>query len=172
MAFKKPYYSRLYEMSSFTFLRYKASASRELRTRDHRNEVMVLSPRQGASRMKQAVRTDAHDFGATPPRSASMCIKTLLRLKVSYFAYHVRVLCSTDIFCSLAKAPKHSWAHAPYMPLANSGPIIGSSQLLAAYYSSTRFVGRVISAVHPSGTTNRKHPQTQFGYKRGLTGRC
>ena len=54
--------------------RFRATASRELRTRVHRNKVAGQPPRHGASIMKQAVRTDACDFGATPPRSASMFI--------------------------------------------------------------------------------------------------
>ena len=53
---------------SAKFTRFRASARRELRTRNHRNEVTGQSPRHGASRMKQTVRTDACDFGATPPR--------------------------------------------------------------------------------------------------------
>ena len=72
----RPRDSRLSEMSGFSFLRYRASASREPRTRDHRNEVTSQSPWHGASGMKQAVLTDACDFGATPPRSAPMFINT------------------------------------------------------------------------------------------------
>ena len=74
--FARPHYSRLSEMSSFALLRYRASASRELRTRDHRNnEVTGQSSRHGASRMRQTVRTDAPGFGATPPRNAPIFIK-------------------------------------------------------------------------------------------------
>ena len=51
--FARPRDSRLSEMSSCKFLRYRASASRELGTRDHRNEVTGQSPRHGASRMEQ-----------------------------------------------------------------------------------------------------------------------
>ena len=72
--FSRPRVSRLSEMSIFTFLRYKASASLELRTRDHRNEATSQSPRFGASRMKQTVHTGACGFGATPPRSAATFI--------------------------------------------------------------------------------------------------
>ena len=72
--FARPHYSRLSEMRSFKLLRYKAAASRELRTRHHRNEVTGQSTRHGASRIKQAVLTDACAFGATPPLSASMFI--------------------------------------------------------------------------------------------------
>ena len=64
--------SPLSEMSSFEFLSFTASASSELSTRDHRIKVTVQSTRHGASEIKQAVRTDACGFGATPPRSASM----------------------------------------------------------------------------------------------------
>ena len=62
---------RLPEMSRFKFLWHTDPTSRELRTRDHRNEVTVQSSRHGSSKMKQAVPTDARDFGAKPPRSAS-----------------------------------------------------------------------------------------------------
>ena len=31
-------------------------------------------PRHGSSRIKHTLRTDARDFGATPPRSASMSV--------------------------------------------------------------------------------------------------
>ena len=72
--FSRPRDSRLSKMSSFTFFRYRNSASRELRTRDHQNEVTGQSLRHGASRTKQAVRTNTCDFGATPPRCASMFI--------------------------------------------------------------------------------------------------
>ena len=66
--FSRPRHSRLSEMSSFAFLRYRSSASRELRTRDHRNEATGQSPRYGASGMKRTVHIDACDLGATPPR--------------------------------------------------------------------------------------------------------
>ena len=72
--FSRPCDSRLSEMESVTFLRYRASASRELRTRDHRNEFKGQSPRHGDSRIKKTVRIDARDFGATPPRRAPMSI--------------------------------------------------------------------------------------------------
>ena len=73
--FARPHHSRLSEMSSFTLYWHRASTTRELRTRDHRNGVTGQSPRHGDSRMKQAVRTDARDFGATPPLSAYMSIR-------------------------------------------------------------------------------------------------
>ena len=72
--FEGPRDSRLSEVRSFKFLRYRAPASREFRTREHRNEVTGQSPRHGASIMTQTVCTDARGFGATPPRSASMFI--------------------------------------------------------------------------------------------------
>ena len=76
--FEKPRDSKLTEISSFTFPRHRTYASSELRTRDHRNEVTGQSPRHGASRMGQTVRTDVCDFGATPPRSAP---RSILRVR-------------------------------------------------------------------------------------------
>ena len=73
--FARPRDSRLSEMNYFTFLRYRASASLEPRTRDHRKQFTGQSPRHGASRMKRAVRTDACAFGATPPRGASIFLR-------------------------------------------------------------------------------------------------
>ena len=80
--FSRPRDSRLSEMSSFTFSRYRASASRELRTRDHRNEVTSQSQRHGASGMKHTAPNNARDSRAAPPRSVSMSI---CRLQCSRF---------------------------------------------------------------------------------------
>ena len=66
--------SQLSEISIFIFIIYRASASCEHRTRDHRNEVTGQSPGHGASRMKQAVPNVACDVAVTPPLSASMSI--------------------------------------------------------------------------------------------------
>ena len=66
--FSRPRHSRLSEMSSFAFLRYRASASRVLCTRDHRNEATGQSPRYGALIMKRTLHIVVCDLEATTPR--------------------------------------------------------------------------------------------------------